>query len=80
MNIAELLRLAGFALGALGGVLVFIEFFQVPSYVEYDDSIQSYSLDLAPSEVREHTWIGQVGGFAVALGFALLFVAELLAP
>ena len=79
MAIAELLRLAGYALGALGGALVFVEFFQMPSYVEYEPEFESYSVDLSPQEVREHTWLGRIGGFCVALGFALLFVAQLVA-
>ena len=78
MTIVELLRLAGYALGALGGVLVFIEFFQIPSYVEFDEDFEQYNISYTPMEMREHTWIGRVGGFCLALGFAALFVAQLL--
>jgi hypothetical protein len=78
MDVPHLLRLAGFALGAFGGVLVFAEFFQLPSYVEYDEALRTYTLELSPSELREHSWVGRTGAFATALGFALLFVAELL--
>ncbi|MFB6305267.1 MAG: hypothetical protein ABEH47_08875 [Haloferacaceae archaeon] len=75
--VGEALRLAGTALGALGGALLFVEFFQRPSYVEYDPQFDNYEITIGPSEVREHTWAGRIGGFCVALGFALLFVATL---
>lgn len=70
------LSLAGYALGALGGVLVFMEFFQVPTYVEFDEDLGAYNVDIAPQDVREHTWLGRAGALAISLGFALLFVAE----
>lgn len=80
MNVAEIIRLAGFALGALGSVLVFVEFFQMPTYVEYEPQFGTYSLDLSPGEeLQEHSWVGRIGAMAVALAFALLFVSELLA-
>lgn len=75
--VGEALRLAGTALGAVGGALLFIEFFQRPSYVEYDPEFDNYEIVIGPSEVREHTWAGRIGGFCVATGFALLFVATL---
>lgn len=78
MQVADYLQLAGYALGAFGGTLLFVEFFQLPTYVEYEERIQSYSLDMSPTELVEHTWIGRVGGLSLALGFALLFVAALL--
>lgn len=74
----ELLRLAGTALGSVGGVLVFLEFFQTPSYVEFDEDLESYRLQTSPMEVREHTWLGRIGGLALAVGFLLLFVATFL--
>lgn len=75
--VAETLRLVGTAIGALGGVLLFVEFFQRPNYIEYNPEFDDYGIDIAPSEVREHTWAGRIGGFCVAVGFALLFVATL---
>lgn len=72
------LRLAGYAVGALGGVLVFAEFFQQPSYVEYEPEFDSYSVEISPTEVTEHTWLGRTGALLVALAFALEFVATLL--
>ncbi|MFC7173559.1 hypothetical protein ACFQL0_09710 [Haloplanus litoreus] len=71
--VANALRLLGSALGALGGALVFIEFFQMPTYVEYNEEFQDYRIDSSRTEVREHTWIGRIGGFCISLGFALLF-------
>lgn len=77
VTLVDAVRLAGFAIGALGGVLVFLEFFMEPSYVDYDPDFDSYSLDLSPTTVTEHTWIGRVGGLCVAVGFALQFFAVL---
>ncbi|MFB6101315.1 MAG: hypothetical protein ABEJ73_01975 [Haloplanus sp.] len=73
--VANALRLLGSALGALGGALVFVEFFQMPNYVEYNPEFQDYRIDTSHAEVQEHTWIGRIGGFCISLGFALLFVA-----
>ena len=78
MQPPELLRVVGAACGAVGGALLFVEFFQLPTYVTYDEEFESYDVDLAPDEVREHTWLGRLGGLGVSLGFALLFVSELL--
>ena len=78
MQLPELLRVVGAAFGSVGGALLFVEFFQLPSYVTYDEEFEGYELDLAPGAVREHTWLGRIGGLGVSIGFALLFVAELL--
>ncbi|WP_313695802.1 hypothetical protein [Halorarum halobium] len=78
VTLATGVRLAGAALGAIGGMLVFIEFMQLPSYVEYRADVDSYDLNIAPQELREHTWMGRVGGLLVGSGFALLFLGELL--
>jgi hypothetical protein len=72
------LELAGYALGALGASLVFFEFFQLPSYVEYSEEYNDYSMDISPMEVTEHTWIGRVGAFLIVVAFALQFFAALL--
>jgi hypothetical protein len=76
--VANALRLLGSALGAVGGALVFVEFFQLPNYVEYDEEHRDYRIDASRADVREHTWIGRVGGFCIALGFAMLFLATFL--
>jgi hypothetical protein len=72
------LELSGYALGALGAALLFFEFFQLPSYVEYSEEYNDYSIDISPREVTEHTLIGRVGAFLVAVAFALLFLTALL--
>jgi hypothetical protein len=73
--VAELLRLGGYALGTLGGLLVFLEFFQTPNYVEFDEEFETYNLNISPDDVRQYTLAGRAGGLCLALGFALLFVA-----
>lgn len=72
------LELAGYALGALGALLVFVEFFQQPSYLDYDEEFGTYNVEITPSEVVEHTWIGRVGALLLALAFALEFLAVFL--
>lgn len=72
------LELAGYAIGALGAVLVFFEFFQEPSYVEYEPEFNDYSIDISPMEITEHTWAGRIGAFMIAVSFALQFLAALL--
>lgn len=72
------LKLAGYAVGTLGAALLFVEFFQVPSYVEYSADFNDYSIDIAPNEVVEHTWIGRSGAFLLTLSFALQFFAVFL--
>jgi hypothetical protein len=76
--VAHVLELAGYALGALGGVLVFLEFFQLPSYVEFNEEFQDYSIDIKLDEAEEYTWLGRIGAFCIALAFSLLFVAAFL--
>lgn len=78
VTLAEGLRLAGAALGTVGGLLVFVEFMQYPSYVEYRADFDSYDINIAPDELREHTRLGRAGGLLVGAGFALLFLGELL--
>jgi len=75
--VGEGLRLVGSALGALGGLLVFVEFFQTPNYVRYNREFDDYEVEMSPREVREHTWLGRAGGLLVGVGFALLFVGTL---
>jgi hypothetical protein len=77
MTVGEILRLAGSALGAVGGLLVFIEFFQTPNYVSYNREWDDYEIEMSPREVEQYTWIGRVGGLLVGVGFALLFVGTL---
>lgn len=77
--LATTLELAGYAVGALGGVLIFFEFFQQPSYVEYDPEINTHTIDISPTDgVTEHTWSGRIGAFLIAVAFALEFFAALI--
>jgi hypothetical protein len=78
VTLAETVRLVGAALGAVGGALVALEFFQQPSYVRYDPEYDSWDVDIAPADVTEHTWLGRAGGLLLSAGFSLLFVGELL--
>ena len=71
------LQLAGYALGALGAGLVFIELFQTPSYINYDPEYDDYNMTVAPTELDEYTWAGRIGALLLALAFALLFVSVL---
>ncbi len=77
-SIETIVALAGYAIGALGGVLVFIEFFQTPSYIRYQSEWDDWNVDIAPSEVDEYTRAGRIGAILIALAFALEFVATLL--
>lgn len=77
-QVAEWLQLAGFGAGTLGGALLFVEFFQLPSYVSYDQEFDDYSVDMTPADVREYTPVGRAGALLVSLAFALQFVALLL--
>lgn len=74
----ETLRLAGPALGAIGASLLFIEFFQLPSYFRYDTDFESYSVDISPEDAQEYTWIGRIGVLLVALAFIVQFLAAFL--
>lgn len=75
---AGALQLAGYALGALGAGLLFIELFQTPSYINYDPEYDDYNMTVTPQELSEYTWAGRVGAILIAFAFALLFVAALL--
>ncbi|WP_435129686.1 hypothetical protein [Halobaculum sp. D14] len=77
VTLAEVLRLAGAALGAVGGTLLFLELFQVPSYVRYNEEFGSYDIDIAPNELTEHTNLGRAGALLISVGFTLLFLGEL---
>ncbi|USZ68818.1 hypothetical protein NGM10_03560 [Halorussus salilacus] len=72
------LELAGYALGALGASLVFFEFFQMPSYVEYSTEYNDYSVDISPKDADEYSWAGRVGAFLLAVAFAIQFLVALL--
>jgi hypothetical protein len=75
--VPDLIRLGGYALGTLGGLLVFVEFFQTPNYVEFDEEFETYNLNISPDDVRQYSLAGRAGALCLALGFALLFLATL---
>ena len=77
VDVAGTLQLAGYALGAIGAGLVFIEHFQLPSYIDYQPEFGDYTIRLSPDDPSEYSWAGRVGALLVALAFALLFVAAL---
>lgn len=79
VEVVTALRLAGHALGTVGGVFLFLEFFQLPNYVNYEPEFGEYNLDIAPGDVSEHTWLGRVGALLIAVAFALQFFATFLA-
>lgn len=79
VTLVEGLQLFGYAAGALGGSLLFMEFFQVPSYVNYEPEYDNYNVDMTPDDVRQYTWAGRAGALLVAAGFAVQFLAVLLA-
>lgn len=78
VDVAGTLQLAGYALGALGAGLLFIELFQLPSYLEYRQEFTDYKLAMMPDDPSEYTWAGRTGALLLALAFALLFLAALL--
>lgn len=77
-TLVETLRLAGPAIGAVGAALLFIEFFQLPSYFRYDTDFESYSVDISPEDAQEYTWIGRIGVLLIALAFIIQFLATFL--
>lgn len=77
VDLGGTLTIVGSGLGVLGGILLFLEFFQVPSYVSYGSDFNHYNLDISPAEVDEYTWVGRTGALLVALAFALQFVSGL---
>lgn len=79
VTLVEGLQLLGYGAGTLGGVLLFIEFFMVPNYVNYDPDYDDYNIDMAPEEVRQYTWAGRAGAILLAAAFAVQFLVVLLA-
>lgn len=77
-DLATTLKLAGAATGAIGASLIFLELFQLPTYIQYKSDMGSYSIDFSPDNPRQYTWIGRIGALLVAVAFALLFFATFL--
>ena len=78
-DLSGLLSLAGYGLGTVGGALIFVEFFMTPSYLQYEPEWDGWNIAVNPVDADEYSWAGRIGALLVALGFALLFVATLLA-
>ena len=72
------IALIGYMVGAFGGLLVFIELFQVPSYVKYKPKLNRYDVEIKPLEVQQYTWAGRVGALMIAIAFSLEFIAMLM--
>ena len=78
MDIATQLSLAGSAIGVLGAMLLFVEFFQLPSYVRFDTDFESYSVDISPNDATEYTVFGRAGAVLIGIAFALQLTATFL--
>lgn len=72
-------ELAAYALGTVGAALLFLEFFQTPAYVSYNEDRDRYRISVMSQEVDEYTALGRVGAFMLAMAFALLFLVRLFA-
>lgn len=72
------IELAAYALGTIGAALLFLELFQDPNYVTYNENSDRYRLQISVDTVREYTSLGRIGTFLIALAFALLFLATML--
>ncbi len=75
MALATQLSIAGSALGVLGAMLLFVEFFQLPSYVRFDKDFESYSVQISPKDATEYTLFGRTGAILIGLAFALQLTA-----
>ena len=78
MAIATQLSIAGSALGVLGAMLLFVEFFQLPSYVRFDPDCESYSVEISPTDASEYTVFGRAGAVLIGVAFALQLLATFL--
>lgn len=78
MAIATQLSLAGSAIGVLGAMLLFVEFFQLPSYVRFDTDFESYSVEISPNDAREYTLFGRAGAVLIGVAFAFQLMATFL--
>ena len=72
------IALIGYIVGAFGGLLIFIELFQVPSYVKYKPKLNRYDVEIKPLEVQQYTLAGRVGALMIAIAFSLEFIAMLM--
>ncbi|MFW5965310.1 MAG: hypothetical protein ACOCY6_03895 [Halodesulfurarchaeum sp.] len=78
MALATQLQLVGSALGVFGATLLFVEFFQLPSYVRFDTDFESYSVEISPNDAQEYTMFGRAGAILIAVAFALQLLSAFL--
>ena len=72
------IAMIGYIVGAFGGLLIFIELFQVPSYVRYKPKLNRYDVEIKPTEVQQYTLAGRAGALMIAIAFSLEFIAILI--
>ena len=78
MDLVTQLSLLGSALGVLGAMLLFVEFFQLPSYVQFDADFESYSVQISPNDAAEYTAFGRIGAILIGIAFAVQLTATFL--
>lgn len=71
------IELGAYAIGTLGAVLLFLEFFQTPPYIVYHEDRDRYRLSVMNDDIDEYTSLGRIGAFLIAAAFALLFVVTM---
>ncbi len=71
-------ELAAYALGTVGGGLLFLEFFQMPPYITYNEDRDRYRITVMQDNIDEYTSLGRAGALMLAGSFALLFTVRLL--
>ncbi len=79
MALATQLSLVGWAIGVVGAMLLFVEFFQLPSYVRFDKDFESYSVEISPNDASEYTAFGRAGAVLIGIAFAFQLTATFLA-
>lgn len=72
-------ELAAYALGTLGASLLFLELFQTPDYVHYNNAQDRYRIKTMANEADEYTNLGRAGALLLAIAFALLFLVRIVA-
>lgn len=77
-DIATTVSLLGYGSGTIGALLIFVEFFQVPNYIDYDPENDSWRINVSPRGVQQFSAAGRIGSLLVAIAFALQFLAILL--
>lgn len=71
-------ELAAYVIGVLGAGLLFLELFQTPKYVTYQEQFDRYRINMTGAEMDEYTSLGRIGALLLAVAFAMLFVVRLL--